>query len=322
VSFIIPTLVCDVQGLELTADDKVLLKHPATAGIILFARNYDNPKQLLALTHSILKENPSLFISVDQEGGRVQRFRDGFSTLPSMRYWGEQYAIAPTLAKHNVKQTAAKMAHELKNFHIAFSYAPVLDLDYAHNDVIGERSFNRNPDIVTELGRAFIKGLCQEHMCSVGKHFPGHGFVRADSHFRLPIDNREKKEIWDKDLSPFYNLIDCLDAIMPAHIVYSTVDSLPTCFSSIWLQQILRGQLKFKGVIFTDDLNMAAVNSLYSIEDCVYQSLNAGCDFLLMCNNQSSAAKMLQCLEKPSAFKEERKARVNQFIKKTRTCIV
>jgi beta-N-acetylhexosaminidase len=238
-----------------------------------------------------------------------------------MRYWGEQYDMDPSLAIQNVQKTAAKMAAELKKFHISFSYAPVLDLDYAHNDVIGERSFNRDPKIVTQLGKAFISGLHQEQMCAVGKHFPGHGFVCADSHVTLPTDKRNKKEIEINDLVPFFALADSLDAIMPAHIVYSEIDSMPTCFSRIWLQEILRKQLQFKGVVITDDLSMSAVSSLFSVEDSAQCALNAGCDFLLICNNQSNAELMLQFLERPSALAKDRKGRVDQFIKKTRLCI-
>jgi beta-N-acetylhexosaminidase len=321
VSSIIPTLICDVQGLTLNPIDKDLLRHPATAGVILFTRNYGNPKQLLTLTRSILKENSRLFITVDQEGGRVQRFKEGFSILPSMGYWGEQYKLDSNATAKQLTKTVIAMARELKTFHIALDYVPVLDLNYHHNEVIGERSFSRDPMIVAQLGKAFINGLHQERMCSVGKHFPGHGFVYADSHQTLPIDKRDKKNIENNDLIPFSNLVDSLDAIMPAHIVYSQIDSVPTCFSKVWLQDILRERLKFQGVVITDDLNMSAVRSRYSIEDSLHHALNAGCDFLLMCNNQTSAAAMLHCLEMPSTYTEKRKVRVNQFINKVQRCI-
>jgi beta-N-acetylhexosaminidase len=318
---LIPTLIYDVQGLELNREEKSRLKHPASAGVILFQRNYQNIDQLLSLTRSILKENPRLFITVDQEGGRVQRFREAFTALPPMTYWGEQYAQNAKQAIERVTEIASRMAQELKRVHVAFSYAPVLDLNYQHNEVIGERSFHRDPEIVTALGDAFIQGLHREKMCAVGKHFPGHGFVTADSHVALPIDDRKKEVIENNDVVPFSKLSHKLDAVMPAHIVYSAIDAMPPCFSRRWLHKELREKLKFKGAIITDDLNMAAVRELMSVEDCVDQALIAGCDFLLICNNQKKADQMLTHLERCSIFDSNRKKRVDTFMSKARACI-
>ena len=316
---IIPTLIYDVKGLELTPDERDRLRHPASAGVILFERNYENPTQLSALTRSILKENKNIFITVDQEGGRVQRFRNGFSKLPSMRSWGDQYHDNPTETMDAVRCVAMQMAEELQKHHVTLSYMPVLDLDYNHNQVIGHRSFHRNPKVVTELGGAFIEGLHLKHMLAVGKHFPGHGFVTLDSHARLPIDSRDINEIENNDLIPFCKLSKELDAIMPAHIIYTSVDNVPACCSKIWLQKILRRKLGFTGAIITDDLNMGAMRQFGSIENCVEQVLEAGCDFLLICNNQRDAAWTLEYLERDKTFDAARKRRVNEFIIKSKS---
>jgi beta-N-acetylhexosaminidase len=320
-STVLPTLIYDIKGYTLTSEEKLWLKHPATAGIILFQRNYQDIYQLLSLTRSILNENSNLFITVDQEGGRIQRFKNGFSLLPSMRYWGEQYAYDPLATLDRLQRTAARMARELQHVNIAFSYAPVLDLDYRHNDVISDRSFHRDPLIVTRLAHHFIQGLKQQKMSVVGKHFPGHGFVSEDSHLCLPVDTRKKERIKQNDLVPFYQLSDKLDAVMPAHVVYSAVDRLPVCFSDRWLRNELRDNMHFNGAVITDDLNMAAVAELMSVEDCVHETLKAGCDFLLICNNQKKASQMLEYLEKKPMCQIERKQRVKHFISKVRRCV-
>jgi len=293
---LMPVLIFDVSGLELNSEEKELLQHPCAAGIILFERNYQDIHQLKALIHSIQAINPSLFITVDQEGGRVQRFRKDFTPLPPMSDWGKLFDQDKSSALLQVEQIALVTAEELRRAGISFTFAPVLDLQGA-SSVIGERSFHQDPQAVIQLGGAFIRGLHRGHMPAIAKHFPGHGHVAADSHQTLPIDERNTNEMINKDLVPFIQLISQFDAVMTAHILFPSVDSLPPCFSSVWLKDILRKRFGFKGVIFSDDLNMAAAQQFGSFVDCTAQALQAGCDFLLICNNRMGTIQTLEYLE-------------------------
>lgn len=288
----------DVRELELQADEHEIINHPLVGGVILFSRNYESPEQITALCQSIrdAKSSP-LLIAVDQEGGRVQRFRKGFTLLPASHQIGEIYDTDQTQAKVLASTAGWLMASELLAVGIDFSFAPVLDLYKGVSQVIGDRAFHRKPEVITLLAKQYIKGMKQAGMSSVGKHFPGHGSVEEDSHVAIPRDSRRFEDIQMSDIIPFENLILAnLHAIMPAHVIYPNIDPLPAGFSKFWLQQILREQLNFNGVIFSDDLSMTGAEIAGDYLDRVKAALAAGCDMALICNQQSEAIKVLDNL--------------------------
>ena len=307
--------IIDLEGTTLIAEERELLLNPGIAGIILFTRNYENLEQLRALTTSIKKINPSLFIAVDQEGGRVQRFREGFTDIPSMRHYGELYLRNPAQAKQALEKNIAIVAQELKNVGIGVNFTPVLDIDRADSQAIGERSFSADPQAVEDLASVVINTLHTNKMPAIGKHFPGHGSVVADSHASLPIDNRERQVIMNCDLKPYMVLSNSLDAIMPAHVVYSAFDSKPAGFSRYWLQAVLRQQLHFKGVIISDDLTMQGAAIMGDYLDRAMYALEAGCDLLTICNNRRGALTILDALEHHR--NPESKARIERFCQAT-----
>lgn len=291
-------VILDLEGLELTAEERELLRHPAVGGVILFPRNYRDPDQLAALTMAIhaLRE-PRLLISVDQEGGRVQRFREGLTRLPPAARFGKLARRNPHHARQAAEAVGWLMAAELRALGVDFSFAPVLDLDRGVSGVIGDRAFADTINGVSELAWAWCEGVRAAGMAAVGKHFPGHGGVAADSHAELPIDSRRFVEIEMEDLVPFERLIGYgLEAVMPAHVLYPQVDARPAGFSSFWLKEILRGQLAFQGVIFSDDLNMGAAAAGGGYADRAHAALDAGCDVLLICNNRPAALEMVDAL--------------------------
>ena len=289
-----PVMV-DIAGLQLTDDDAKRLCHPLVGGMILFARNFESPAQLKRLTSSIhALRNPSLPIAVDHEGGRVQRFRDGFTTIPPMRALGEEWNRAPEQAQKLARDVGIVIGTELLAHGVDFSFAPVLDLDWGESGVIGNRAFHADAEIVSALARALIEGLTSAGMASVGKHFPGHGFVRADSHHEIPIDERAYAEIRDADLRPFRELSDgTMAAVMPAHVIYPAVDRQPAGFSAKWLEDILRGELGFDGVIFSDDLSMEGASVAGTVTQRAHAALHAGCDMVLLCNDAGKADELL-----------------------------
>lgn len=287
-------LMIDLEGTSLLSHEEAVLNHPMVAGVILFARNYQDPKQLKNLVSAIREVRPELLIAVDQEGGRVQRFQNGFTTLPSLHTFGQLYDHKPEEAIELVADYGFIMASELTEMDIDFSFAPVLDLNYGVSEVIGDRSFHRNPSAVTTLARAYISGMHKAGMAAVGKHFPGHGYVSLDSHHVLPLDDRSFEEIYQADLQPFKALVNDLSAIMPAHIIYPKVDELPAGFSQVWLQKILRAELKFKGCIVSDDLSMEGAAILGDYPLRVKAALKAGCDLILICNNPKAVQQVLQ----------------------------
>jgi beta-N-acetylhexosaminidase len=294
-----PVMV-DVGGLELTPDDVERLQHPQVGGVILFARNFAAPLQLIQLTHSIRElRMPALVIAVDHEGGRVQRFRHGFTPIPAMRELGKLWDRDPAQGIAAARGCGFVMGSELQAHGVDFSFAPVLDVDYGESGVIGDRALHADPNVIAVLAEALQAGLNASGMMSVGKHFPGHGYVRADSHHEVPIDDRTLTEITARDLVPFQRLARSgMGGIMPAHVIYPKVDSRPAGFSAVWLQRILREKIGFEGLIFSDDLMMEGASTAGGVVARANAALNAGCDMALLCNDPRSADSLLEGLER------------------------
>ncbi len=289
----------DLEGTALAPEEREALRHPLVGGVVLFARNFRSPEQLRELNveiHSL--RSPSLLIAVDHEGGRVQRFRDGFTPIPAMRGLGLLYEADRERACALARATGCIIAHELLDHGVDFVFAPVLDVDSGKSGVIGDRAFSADPAAIAELAGALIEGLASAGMAATGKHFPGHGHVRADSHVDVPVDERELARIEAVDLVPYARLIPRgLAAVMPAHVIYSKVDRLPAGFSERWLKDILRDALGFKGMIFSDDLSMAGAGVVGGIAARARSALAAGCDMVLVCNAPKEARELLSNLE-------------------------
>ncbi len=282
-------VVLDIAGTSLAAADRKRLKNPLTGGVILFARNWESRAQLTALTADVKKLRPDLLICVDHEGGRVQRFRtDGYTTLPSMRVLGEQWMRDPLGATDAASALGFVLGAELRACGVDLSFTPVLDLDYGESSVIGDRAFHRDARVVALLAKSVMHGLLRAGMGNCGKHFPGHGYVKADSHVAVPVDKRSLKAVLADDAKPYEWLSTTLSAVMPAHVVYPKVDSHPAGFSPRWLNDILRGQMGFTGAIFSDDLSMEGARHLeggqLTYAEAAAVALNAGCDLVLLCN--------------------------------------
>ncbi|WP_284334852.1 beta-N-acetylhexosaminidase [Comamonas sp. NoAH] len=293
-------LIIDIAGKSLTDTDRDRLAHPMVGGIILFARNWESRDQLVQLCADIKAVKDDLLICVDHEGGRVQRFKtDGFTHIPPMRAFGEMW-MDDGKGKKRRKGSGAMRAmnaataagyvlgSELRACGVDFSFTPVLDLDYGESSVIGDRSFHRDPRVVATLAKSLMHGLLQAGIGNCGKHFPGHGHVKADSHVDMPVDKRKLKKILSEDAAPYPWLSSVLTAVMPAHVIYPKVDALPAGFSRVWLQDILRGQLRYDGAIFSDDLSMEAARrvdgKIISYTEAALRALQAGCDMVLLCN--------------------------------------
>lgn len=284
----IGALMLDIAGTTLTQEDIELLSAAQVGGVILFARNIESPQQVRALTDHMRQVRPDLLIAVDQEGGRVQRLKNGFTLLPAMGRFGDLYQTDPTQALSLAEDCGWLMATEVLAVGIDFSFAPVLDIN-AISDVIGDRAFAHNTQDIIPLARAFLTGMKRAGMASTGKHFPGHGSVKADSHVAAAVDSRSFAEIEQQDMQSFVQLQDQLDALMPAHVIYDQVDPHPAGFSEFWIQTVLRQQLNFDGVLFSDDLSMQAACVAGGADARIQAALTAGCDMGLVCNDRASA---------------------------------
>ncbi|BBB22403.1 beta-N-acetylhexosaminidase [Abyssogena phaseoliformis symbiont OG214] len=286
-------IMMDLSGLTLTTQEKQQLKKSSIGGIILFGRNFESIEQVALLIKNIRQVNKNLLIAVDHEGGRVQRFRYGFTHLPAMEKLGALYDKNPDMAVDKAFSCGFVLAYELLDIGVDFSFAPVLDVNYDTSQVIGDRAFHSNPDVIVKLAGSLINGMYKAGMKCVGKHFPGHGFVTADSHLDLPIDDRPMSDLL-QDMKSFKGLINHgLDALMPAHIVYTQVDDKPAGFSSKWIKDILQNQLKFRGVIFSDDLSMQGAHFIKDITSRVKASLDSGCDTVLICNHPELVTQII-----------------------------
>jgi len=290
-----------VEGFALTAADRGRLLHASVGGVILFTRNYEHPAQLRALTADIRAlRDPPLLIAVDHEGGRVQRFRSGFTHVPPMRTLGERFEADPPGARLAAEAIGRTIATELVAHGVDFSFTPVLDLDHGASAIIGDRAFHGDPAIVADLAAALVAGLRAGGSAAVGKHFPGHGFVAADSHVDVPVDERPLDRLLATDVAPFARLArGGLDGIMPAHVVYPQVDPRPAGFSTVWIGDILRQRLGFEGLVFSDDLEMAGAQGAGDIVARADAAIAAGCDMVLACNDFVQMDDLLERWQPP-----------------------
>ena len=288
----IGALMLDISGTELNQEDIELLQSPQVGGVILFSRNITSPTQVRALTDHMRQIRPEILIAVDQEGGRVQRLKTGFTLLPAMGRFGELYTSEPERAIDLAEKCGWLMATEVLAVGIDFSFAPVLDIN-AISDVIGDRAFANSIEHIVPLAQAFMQGMRRAGMATTGKHFPGHGSVKADSHVAAAIDSRTYTEIEQTDMQSFIQLQPQLDALMPAHVIYDQVDPNPAGFSAFWIQKILREKLQFDGVLFSDDLSMQAACVAGGADARIRAALDAGCDMGLVCNHRESACVAL-----------------------------
>ncbi|MCG8324436.1 MAG: beta-N-acetylhexosaminidase [Thiotrichales bacterium] len=292
-------IMLDLRGSTLAADERDILKHPQVGGVILFSRNYESIEQLQDLCRAIHElRDPSLLIAVDHEGGRVQRFREGFTHLPPCHLIGECFDRDQAQGLQLAEQAGWLMATELAAVGVDFSFAPVLDLYKGVSQVIGDRAFHAEPETAAVLARRYMQGMSRAGMAAVGKHFPGHGSVKEDSHTEVPVDRRRYEDLAMEDMISFQRLINAgLAAIMPAHVIYPEVDNRPAGFSEIWLKQILRKQLGFRGTIFSDDISMAGAEVAGTFTERTEQALAAGCDMVLICNQQEAATRVIRELK-------------------------
>jgi len=292
----------DIEGVSLTPADRDLIREPAVGGVILFARNYASPEQITDLVTTVRAlKSPPVLVAVDHEGGRVQRFRDGFSRIPAMRHIGHEYDEDPEEALRLARQAGWLIASELRAAGIDLCFAPCIDLDWGISEIIGDRAFHNKPEVVGELAAAFSRGLRSAGMAAVAKHFPGHGAVAADSHLNLPVDRRDYGMLLD-DMRPYDKLISnsLVAGVMIAHIVYREMDSMPAGFSRYWIESELRSRLGFGGAVFCDDLTMKATEAYGSMRKRARLALDAGCDMVLVCNDRRAAELTVMSLNEYS----------------------
>ena len=290
-------LIVDIDGIELTNIDKELLSHPYIGGVILFSRNYSSVEQLINLIESIKKiRSPSLIVYVDQEGGKVQRFKNELTLLPSVELLGVKYKHDPQEAVELSKELGWLISFELRCFGIDVNTMPVLDINYKRSNIMNKRCFAETPKIVSLLSDAFICGSKEAGISNICKHYPGHGYAKTDSHIELPVDNRDFKTIYNDDLMPYKKAIDLsIDGIMTSHVLYKNIDKYPPTISRKWLQ-ILKNDLRYKGLIYSDDLSMSALEEFGDIKENVIKSIEAGCDCIFICNNREKVVNILDNL--------------------------
>ena len=304
-------LMLDLEGTELSALERERLTHPVVGGVILFARNIQSLAQVRALLASVRAVRPELILAVDQEGGRVQRVKQGVTALPALGKLGQWWDETPVQAMQAAKEWGWLMASEMLALGFDISFAPVLDLNVGRSRVVGDRAFHGTPQAVVALGRAYVEGMHDAGMAATGKHFPGHGWVEADSHHAIPVDERALDDIRTSDLQTFTQLARTLDAVMPAHVIYPQVDARPAGFSPFWLQQVLRTELQFDGVIFSDDLSMEGASVAGGYGERAQAALDAGCDMVLVCNNPAGAQAVIEHLQhQPLTVNQERLQRM------------
>lgn len=292
-------VMLDIEGLTLSPADRDLLREPAVGGVILFARNFASAVQVTDLVDDIRAlRRPPLLVAVDHEGGRVQRFREGFTQLPPMRQIGRAYDRDPERGLQAAREAGWIIASELRAVGVDLCFAPCVDLDWRISEVIGDRAFHRKPEVVADLADAFARGLRSAGMAAVAKHFPGHGAVVADSHLRLPVDRREYGLLLD-DMRPYERLVSngSIAGVMLAHIVYEQIDAQPAGFSSYWIDRELRSRIGFGGAVFSDDLSMKATESYGTMAERARLSLAAGCDMVLVCNDRNAAHETVEALQ-------------------------
>lgn len=291
-------LMVDVAGKALTAEDRELLRHPLIGSVILFTRNYEDPTQLAALVADIRSlRAPPLLVAVDHEGGRVQRFREGFSVLPPARRIGLEHELDAQQGLQLARTMGWLMAAELRAVGVDFSFAPCVDLDYGVSEIIGDRAYHAEAEIVAKLALAVMQGMKHAGMAATAKHFPGHGAVVADSHLALPIDRRDLADL-APDLLPYRRLIpNELAAVMMGHVLFPAVDSVPASFSRRWVAEILRGEMDFRGVVFADDLTMEGASVMGGVVARAEAALDAGCDVLPVCNRRASVIELIDGLK-------------------------
>jgi len=290
-------LMLDLDGLTLSSDEKILITNPHVGGVIFFARNFQSREQIQSLAAEIRHIRPELLLCVDQEGGRVQRFRDGFTRIPPMQILGSRLGSNVPGSEQLLRDCGWLMASEVLSCGVDFSFAPVLDIDKDQCEVIADRSFADDPLLAIRAAQCFVEGMHEAGMASTGKHFPGHGGVRADSHLETPYDNRSLEDLRARDMQPFDALSKQLDAVMPAHIVFPNIDEHAVGFSDFWLQKILREEFSYDGVIFSDDLSMKGADIAGGYANKARSALDAGCDMVLVCNHREGALEVLSFLE-------------------------
>jgi beta-N-acetylhexosaminidase len=321
-------LILDVAGLALTDVDRRRLAHPLVGGMILFSRNWQDRDQLAALCDEVRAVREDLLICVDHEGGRVQRFRSGgFTHLPPMRAFGELWMRDAMAATNAATAAGYVLGAELRACGVDLSFTPVLDLDWGESGVIGDRAFHRDPRVAALLAKSLMHGLLRAGMANCGKHFPGHGFVKADSHTDIPVDQRSLKAILGDDAAPYEWLNTTLTSVMPAHVIYPKVDSRPAGFSSRWLNAILRDKLRFSGAVFSDDLSMAGARLIegreVSYTEAAVAAINAGCDMVLLCNQSvQDPAAVDQLLEEMAAARAQGQWRTSEASEQRRLALL
>ncbi|MEZ5510190.1 MAG: beta-N-acetylhexosaminidase [Gammaproteobacteria bacterium] len=309
-------LMLDVEGTVLSALERERIAHPGVGGVILFARNIQDTDQVRTLIAAMREVRPELIVAVDQEGGRVQRVKKGVTLLPPLARLGLWWDENPVQAMQGAREWGWLMAAEMLALGFDISFAPVLDLNVGRSRVIGDRAFHGTPQAVVALARSYIAGMHEAGMAATGKHFPGHGWVEADSHHAIPVDERSEADIRAQDLQTFAQLARDLDAVMPAHVIYQQVDAQPAGFSRYWLQQVLRSELRFEGVIFSDDLTMEGASVAGGYGERAAAALAAGCDMVLVCNNPAGAQTVLDYLDQHPASVDQ--ARLQRMLARRR----